>query len=71
MRFLERKSGFFFVDILSDASFIAGFVFVILIFLVFILGFKKDDYSQEAFVALSSVLGAAAGLQPVRGTRAK
>jgi hypothetical protein len=61
VRFLEHKSRYVFVDILSDASFIAGFVFIVLIFLVFILGFEGDRYNKEAFIALSSVLGAAAG----------
>jgi hypothetical protein len=61
VRFLEHKSRYIFVDILSDASFIAGFVFIVLIFLVFILGFEGDRYNKEAFIALSSVLGAAAG----------
>jgi hypothetical protein len=61
VRFLERKSRYLIVDILYDASFIAGFVFIILILLVFIIGFDGKNYNNEAFIALSSVLGAAAG----------
>jgi hypothetical protein len=51
-----------FVDILSDPGFIAAFVFVILIGIVFYIGFRPDGaYNKEAFIALTSVLGAAAG----------
>jgi hypothetical protein len=40
----------------------AAFVFVILIGIVFYIGFRPDGaYNKEAFIALTSVLGAAAG----------
>ena len=61
VKFLEQKSKYIFVDVLSDSSFIAGFVFIMLIILIFMLGFKGDAYNRDAFIALSSVLGAAAG----------
>jgi hypothetical protein len=35
VRFLEQKSKCIFVDILSDSSFIVGFVFIMLIILIF------------------------------------
>jgi hypothetical protein len=60
--FLQNKSRVLFVDILSDPGFIAAFVFVVLIVIVFFIGFRPENaYNKEAFIALTSVLGAAAG----------
>jgi hypothetical protein len=62
--FLQAKARLLFVDVLSDPSFIPGFVFLLLIGIITWLGFYADGtekYNKEAFIALTSVLGAAAG----------
>jgi hypothetical protein len=49
------------VSAMSNISFIAGCVFVFLIFTTFLTGFFPNSYSKDAFAALTGVLGTAAG----------
>jgi hypothetical protein len=60
--FLEQKARQpSLVDVVSNSSFIAGSVFLLLIVVTFIAGFAGPYFNKDAFAALTGILGTAAG----------